>query len=330
MASLKDIAEHVGVSIRTVSRALKDNGYVKDEVRDRVLEAAHELGYRPNRVARSLRTQQSFEVTVIMSSIDELHVAKIAGFEEVLRAAGYSVSVLMNLDRHVEADSPTMTELVDRRPAGAAILSIRNPAAMAGRLTEHSIPYVAISSRLDDAVDGIGIDRQQGVYEAIRYLHDQGHRQISYVASGDPESVGNSTRLEGYRRAMAELGLEPQLISTEGDDHFDQGRAAAHRMLDAGRLPDAVQAFSDVLAMGFIAGLRDRGKTLPDDIALIGFDDRASAALASPPMTTVAQPNREVGREAAKVLLAKIRGEPAPPGGWTRLLPTVLVRRETA
>jgi DNA-binding LacI/PurR family transcriptional regulator len=300
-------------------------------VRERVLSAAAELGYRPNRVARSLRTQKSFEVAVIMPSIDELHVAKLAGFEEILREAGFSVSVLMNLHQRTNTDSAAFAELLSRRPAAAALIDTRRSdlTPLAVELTKAGVPCVSIGHSSDE-MDGVGIDRQQGVFEAVKYLADQGHTKIFYLASGDPASSGNSTRLDGYRRAIAELGRDELLIATSGDDHFDQGRAAAHQLVDTDSLPDAVQAFSDVLALGFLAGLHDRGKSCPADLAQVGFDDRASAALSSPPLTTVAQPNWEVGREAAKVLLSKIRGESAPAAGHSRLLPTVLVRRETA
>ena len=333
MAGLKDIAKQTGVSVRTVSRALKNEGYVSQEVRERVLAAADELGYRPNRIARALKTRSSFEIAVLMHVVDELHIAKISGLEQRMRDAGYWVSVLIEQDASQTARmDDIIDELLSRRPAGIAVFSSAMFAHPEGfeRILAGGIPYV-ILAEYEPTLDSIAIDRQQGVYDAINYLVDSGRKRIAYLAEFPKEAKGNLTRFEGYRRAIAERGLQPILLEGhQASDTFESGRQAA---LELGQRPlaiDAVQAFTDVMALGFLAGLHECGIRVPEDVAVIGFDNRSAAAWASPPLTTVAQPNWEVGTAAADVLLAKIRGERPQAGGWSQALPTTLIVRESA
>ncbi|HEY3379480.1 MAG TPA: substrate-binding domain-containing protein, partial [Armatimonadota bacterium] len=163
--------------------------------------------------------------------------------------------------------------------------------------------------------------------EAIHYLARQGRRRIAYL--GQAHSI---TRLAGYYRALAELGISPLLIEVDDrdDEQFSAARDAARRFAELSPRPDAVQAYSDVMALGFIAGLHDLGISVPGEVAVIGFDDRRMAEVSWPLLTTVAQPSREVGVLAGKILLKKIAQEMRPPEGWTQTLPTRLVVRESA
>ena len=334
MASLKDIAAEVGVSIRTVNRALKANGYVRADLRDRILTTADTLGYRPNRTAQSLRQRQSFEIDVVHNSVDQLNIAKIASLEQRLRQDGYSVSLLMVMSGTVTPGSDVFTELAARRPAGAALFWQGGSgfSKVFAQLEALGTPTVAFGAKAE-GVDTINIDRQQGVYESVRFLASQGHRRIAYLGIGEAAHGPNTSRLEGYYRAIEELGLKSMLLSgVGGGEQHEQGRGAGHAFADlpTADRPEAIQVYSDVMTLGFLAGLHDRGLHVPRDVAVVGFDDRAAAAWASPPLTTVAQPNDDAGVAAAEILLAKINGSPAPAGGWSRFLPTKLVRRETA
>ncbi len=330
MVGLRDVARAARVSIRTVNRALKDKGYISAATSRRVLAAAKRLGYRPHRAARRLRTGKSYEVSVVMGSLDELHVAKTAALEHVLRRAEYSVDILFGPQKNDGRETPArgiIEELLERRPGGAVLfpqagMPLREIAA---GLAAEGIPCVAFDTD-EPAVDAVRIDRQQGVYDAVHYLARKGRRRIAYLGPLDAR-----TRLEGYQRAVAELGREPIYLQTEsGEEAFAWGRKAAARLTARREQPDAVQAHSDVMALGFLAGLYDRGVRVPAEVAVVGFDDRAAAAYAAPPLTTVAQPNAEVGRAAAEILLQKIAGATAPAGGWSRSLPTRLVVRESA
>ncbi len=330
MASLKDIAESTGVSIRTVSRALKNNGYVKHEVREKILKAAAEMNYRPNRIAQSLRSRKSYEITLLLHSTDELHMAKMFSFENHIREAGYRVSVIMNMDSSLEQDA-LHDEILDRRPAGAAFFSGRNiqSHAFADFLKNNAIPYISFEDETSN-IDSVTIDRPKGVYEAVMHLNKTGRKNICYLGNGKATAHHNLTRLSGFERAISELNLECRTISTEETyDTFYNGKKAAETFHAVQPTPDAILAYSDLLALGFLAGLHEKKIPVPQQIALIGFDNRRASALSWPRLTTVSQPNREVGEAAARILLAKINNEPPPPGGWSVQLPTSLVVRET-
>jgi len=329
MATLKDIATACGVSIRTVTRALKENGYVAQPLKDRVRAEAQRLGYRPSRIARSLKTRQSFEVAVVLWNADELHLAKIAGLEHALRAHGYTVNILYASGRPgAEDDIPApVEELLHHRPA--AVAAFAGPRfdkqADGPRLEEASIPFVVFDV-YDPGVDSVRVDRPQGVREAVLYLGRQGHQRIAYLGC-----AADVNRLQGYHAAMGELGLVPQLLELPDDrGRFDGAREFAATFARLEDRPTAVQAYSDETALGFLAGLQAQGVRVPEDVALVGFDNRMAAGWASPPLTTVAQPNWEVGQAAAEILLAKIAGTPPPAGGWSRSVPTRLVVRESA
>jgi DNA-binding LacI/PurR family transcriptional regulator len=338
MANLKDIASKVGVSVRTVNRVLKDNGYVRAEVRTKVLAAANELGYRPNRAAQALRQKTSFEITVLLWSIDEMHIAKVAGLEQRFRKEGYWVSLIMGQSlSEQDHDTHIIDEVLSRRPAGIVLLgdAIKQyPFHMAQLQKFNSITVVMGGDVI--ANDSVIIDRQQGVYESIHYLAKKGNQHIAYLFFSTSDHVHNAerlnaTRLNGYYKALAELAMKPTIVKGAPNiDQFESGRLVAKDIISDPHPPDAIQAYTDKMALGLLAGFNEIGVRVPNDIAIVGFDDRSAAALSSPPLTTVAQPNWEVGTQTAELLLSKIRGDSPPNEGWIRILPTRLVIRESA
>lgn len=361
MAQLKDIAEAAGVSIRTVSRVLKNDGYVAAEKRERIEQIAKQLGYRPNRMAQSLRTQQRCHVGLIARSAGELHAQKIMAFSQVLRNAGYLVDMFVDTAQDYPAVARrVLAELASWNPAGVAFLpgGPQGLASIVRELDAQHTPYIAMDT-YEPAVDSVVVDRVQGVYEAVRRLAERGRRRIAFLGPRTDEK-----RLTGYKRAIKELAYEPSVIAIEPaayreredsekglscemiEDvetiahfaharwlqvtHFLAGRDAAKTFVEMDPRPDGIQAFSDAVAAGFLAGLFDLGVSVPGDVAVVGFDNRLAASVCWPSLTTVAQPNWEVGVAAAEILLKKIAGEPAPKGGWSTLLPCRLVERESA
>lgn len=324
MSSLKEIAAAAGVSIRTVSRVLKNSGYASPETRKVVMAAANRLGYRPNRFARSLKTQKGYEVTVLAWSFDELQMAKIAGLEQALRQADYSASILFGKPEIEHADE-LLQELLSRRPAAvvAFAASPKLDQFWAERLTEENVPYVLLDSK-SEQVDSVRIDRQQGVYEAVLYLAAKGRQRIAYFG---PQDV---TRLDGYYRALEQLGREPICLFCEDHGNESLIRLRAREILESQDGIDAIQMHSDETAMSFLMGVHDMGVSVPQDLAVVGFDDRNAARLCWPPLTTVAQPNRQVGAAAADVVMKKIAEQDAPLQGWSCSLPTRLVVRQSA
>jgi len=326
MASLKEIAIAAGVSSRTVTRVLNGGDRVAPETRVRVSGLVERLGYHPDPTARALRTGRSEEVNVLIAMHDELYMARMEAFENLLRVHGYSVALLFcggARDDESIVDG-ALEAIIRRRPAAVAVFPFVPDTIdlVVARLCAENIPYVTIDQH-DPAYDTVRIDRGKGVSDAIRYLYGCGKRRIAYFGPLD-----DRTRVDPYERVMSELGLEPILVEAPSPLGVD-AEECIDRLLACDPRPDAVQAFADVVAMELLAGLHERGVCVPQDLAVVGFDDRVMAALACPALTTIAHPNRDVGDAAAEILLAKIQNRSAPAGGWSRELPTKLIVRES-
>lgn len=336
MVGLKDVARDTGLSVRTVSRVMTGNGVVSEKSYQKVMESAKRLGYRPNRAARSLKLNQSYEIVVVVPTVDELFMQKIAAMEQQVRERGFWVSILMSDDSAQQLSRKQLSEIVeeaiDRRPAGIVLMRIRE--SEVAKVAESGIPYVIIDSsgEYDSyGYDSVNIDRAQGVYDAVKYLYSTGRRKIAFAAMGNPENSQNLTRLPGYVRAVNELDLRPILLSSNtanSTEQFEAGRYVAHN-LPEGSGVDAIIAYSDYMAMGVLAGAYDLQIRVPDALAVVGFDDRSAAARSAPPLTTVRQPNTEAGIKVAEILLNKIAGEQPPQNGWSVILATELVVRES-
>ena len=327
MATLKDIAADVGVSIRTVSRALRDSGYVRAEVREQILECANRLGYEPDPVAKSLRLGYKQEIVVVSHSVDELHMARIAGIEGSLRELGYTLSIVMATDEEITAGDSLAEAVCRGKPHGVAMLGrLALPVTrLVGAIEARGMPVVVLDT--DESVPAVLIDRPAGVEEAVKHLIGRGRRCIAYV--GPTDSIG---RIEGYRNALAASGDEERM--------FDPGplqryRSGVRDLLRRFPKLDAIQAYSDERALLLLAGLHELGVRVPHDVAVVGFDDRWAARYAWPPLTTVAQPSAEIGAAAARYLTgngALREGARSTIGAdhFELLVPTRLVVRESS
>ncbi|MFW6293917.1 MAG: LacI family DNA-binding transcriptional regulator [Spirochaetota bacterium] len=335
MATLKDIAESVGVSVRTVTRALSGDGYVRADLRDEIRRVAEQTGYRPDPLARSLRLGRTREIIVVSPSVDELHMARIASLEQRVRPTGHSVAVVMASTSELRSDS-LVAEIRSRKPAGVA--AVGGPgldlSALVNALYSIGVPCIPIDSPTE--YPGVEIDRPAGVAEATEYLIAHDRRCIVYAGPSDSKN-----RLDGFCAAMERNGREALA--------FDPGAARSRDEFAAGlldRFPgvDAVQAYSDEWALELLAGLHARGVRVPGDVALIGFDDRWAAAHSWPALTTVAQPGERIGVAVAELLTGEQRRLLDPlldrdcpretvrrlGAELTRRIPTELVVRESA
>ncbi len=317
MSSLKDIAERAGLSINTVSRAIRGRGYVSEDAREKVLRIAGELGYRPNRAARNLRFSRSFEIAVITFlgtnnvSGDQLMMEKFVGIKRRLSTSGYEMNLhFLDIDGDCEqANLKAIGDIAGESPDGIMIIGDGAPClAIYRAMEDRSMPAVLISHDVIPGMDCVYIDRLQGVRDAVHYLAGKGRRKIAFAGY---QGI-RCNRIRGYCKAVKELGLKEIIFRVRGysgDDLeriFILGSAMSKSILASKSRPDAVIAYSDYLAAGLIAGFRESGIRMPEDIAVIGFDNRELAAFTSPGMTTIAQPNFRAGELAAEMLLGKI------------------------
>lgn len=298
---IKDVAQRAGVSAATVSRVLNGVSTVKPDARERVLEAVAEVGYRPNRLASNLRRQKAATLGVVISDIENPHfTAMVRAVEDAAYGRGYRV-LLCNTDEQQDKQRAYLEVLADERVHGA-IVATSNPAGEElSRLLDLDIPVVAFDRRIADPRAGAVVaDNFGGVYQATHHLINLGHQRIGFV--GGPASVETGgERLKGYQLAMLEAGLEP----TAADGGFRIfGGAEASRLLleDAGTT--ALLVANNLMTIGVLEVIRERRIRIPGELAIVAVDDPFWAALTDPPLTTVAQPVKEMADRAVGMLLA--------------------------
>jgi LacI family transcriptional regulator len=345
MASLQDIARQTGLSVMTVSRALRKDASASPATRQRVQDCAKRLGYRPHLSARSLRTGHSQTFCVICRDTSERNFVRIAGFSGTAAAAGYATSVIfiprglpdsaavvLALDNVLRQGVSGVSILPDNLPCDALVRvfvsSGLSAVAVDPALSKDDLPprRVPARPRAASLCDAVWIDRQWGVQAAVRRLIEQGCRRIVYVGLSQLNSRG---RCNGYLRGIKGSGIQPQTVITRRHG-FEDGRSAADRLLLLNPRPDAVLCYDDLLALGVIHRFSERGLQVPEEIAVVGFDDLPAAAYAFPELTTVALPNWEAGEAAARILLRRAAGDPTLPGGLSMTLRTrLVVRRST-
>jgi DNA-binding LacI/PurR family transcriptional regulator len=328
--TLERVASRAGVSRATASRVVNGSEKVNPEIRDAVRRAVAELGYVPNPAARSLVTQRTdlfafvvpepagrvfsddpFFATIIKGASAEL---ELADKQLVLTMATSSAS-------HARIERFVGGGLVD----GVMIASMHGADPLPNTLHRLGIPVVASGRPLGASpIPYVDVDHVGGVHDAVRYLLGQGRRRIATIA-GPQDMVAGVDRLAGYRSALA--GSRRRSIVAVGDFTRDSGAEAMRTLLDDDPRIDAVFVASDLMADGALRALRQAGRRVPDDIAVVGFDDVEVARYTDPPLTTVRQPIAELGRTLARQLIRLAAGEPAEPAV---LLPTELVVRESA
>ncbi|MGP3534987.1 LacI family DNA-binding transcriptional regulator [Microbacterium sp. RD1] len=310
--TLKDVADHVGVSAKTVSNVVNGTGGVTDDLRRRVRDALIELGYRPNAAARQLRSGRSGMIGLALPELSQPYFAELAA--ELVRAAQErAITVLINqTDGSADAER-RITDGVDAPVMDGLILS---PLALSARDLEGRLdktPLVLLGEHIGESrYPHVTVDNTAAAHAATTHLISLGCRRIAAV--GAQESGPNETstlRLEGYRRALADADLEfdERLVLPVDQFHRADGAAAARRILEEDLRPDGVFAFNDLLALGAMHVLMTAGVRVPGDVALIGFDDIEEARYATPSLSSVSPDTAALARTAIELLL-----EDAEPG----------------
>lgn len=315
MATIYDIAKHVGVSAGTVSRALSRPEKVLPATRARIEQAAATLGYVPNTIARTLKTQRSAKILVTVPDIANPFFAQILqGAEETAQAADYAV--LLGDTQHQPDREERYAQMLRRNEAdGLIVLGHRLPPT-AREIVKQLGPHAPVVNgcEFDPAlgIPSVHIDNAAAARAAMEHLYGLGHEHI-VVVGGPPDNPLHQQRLEGARRAARARGRLRQMMLVPGDFSVESGYTAATQVLGQGSgTPTAAFCFSDQMALGVLAACRDLGLRVPHDVSIVGFDDLASSRYLNPPLTTISQPMREIGVRAVKLLLAIIDGVDVP------------------
>ncbi len=305
--SIKDIAKAAGVSHSTVSRALSDSSLVSDETKARIQRLALEMGYSPNSLARSLVTRQTYTVGVVVTTIADPFIAQVVqGIEATAQDNGYTV-ILCNSGAVPDREIAAVETLRSKRVDGVIVTSSRIGALYLEHLERIGVPIVLINNHNEESgryTFTVTVDNRHGGYIATKHLIDLGHRRIAYVTAPADHS-SDLDRMTGYQQALGEASLEsaPALI-IPGNGRADGGERAMETLAGLSPLPSAVFCYNDMTAVGLMTAARQVGLSVPQDLAVVGFDDIPFARHCYPPLTTIAQPKIEMGQLAMKMALS--------------------------
>jgi LacI family transcriptional regulator len=327
--TIRDVAQLAKVSPATVSKVLNRAPNVSEVTRARVLDAVDKLNYRPNTIARSLRKNHTATIGLITDDIEGVFtMSMMRGIVDAASEQGFS-AFLFNTYKDMAREKTYLEILLDKQVDGVVLMSgyrVRQRGAPALSVGDTPVVYLYQYTH-DLPVPCVIPDDYSGGVLATQYLIERGCQRIGLI-SGPLHYEASLLRLDGYKYALQEAGLpfDPALVR-DGKWHEDSGYYMASELLDQPRPPDALFCASDSLAVGALDAAQRRGLRVPDDLALIGFDNRVFAAHQRPPLTTVALPLYEMGELAAGLLLAGIRKQ--APEAQIHRVPCTLIQRQS-
>lgn len=331
--NLRWLADEVGVHPSTVSRALDPTKrhLVADDVAEKITAAARRLGYRPNPVAASLRTSRSTLVGVLVPDItNPVFSPIISGIAEMLGAEGYS-TIIADAGSDVARQKALVDELVARRVDGLVLATVSRDDPVLEHCLAENIPVVLVNRADDsDRVSSVVSDDIAGMRLAVRHLVELGHRHIGHIAGPATLSTGHLRRA-GFEMAMAahKLSIAPHAIVEARAYERDEGERAAEQLLRDYPAMTAIAAANDLLALGAYKALAKRKLRCPTDISVVGHNDMPLVDMVEPPLSTIRIGPRDMGRDAARLLLERMVGSPGPIRR-TVLGPTLVARASTA
>ncbi len=331
MVTMKDVAKKSGFSVATVSAVINGVPIVSPKAKEHILSAIKELGYRPNHIARSLKSQKTSSLAIIVRDItNPFYPEVIKGFEEVAWSNNYDV-FLCNTENNSERELKYIDNLIGKRVDGVVIAtSYIKREKYYDRLMENGIPYIYLNRRPDELLEYeyfIGTNNRLASEKAVKHLADLGYRRIHFM-SGPLHLSTFKDRFEGFVNGMGKVGLkvEDHGISFGNDFAEATGYDFAKKLLRLNSLPDAIFCSSDLMAFGVHHALKEEGVSIPEDVALIGLDNNRYGHLID--LSSVEPQNKEMGRTAGNILMnLLLKNENISPEKETLLEPEVVVRK---
>jgi LacI family transcriptional regulator len=326
-ATLRDVARIAGVHPGTVSRALNPatEALVADDTVQRVRQVAEQLGYRPNPLARGLKTNRTFTIGVIVPDIQNpLFPPIIRGIDDCLGQAGYT-PLIANTDNDPDRERVDFEAMRTRAVDGFVTATARLDHELLDEIATGGTPLVLVNRRVEDgSLPSATADDAAGVRLAVEHLVERGHRRIAHLAGPQEVSTGRQ-RCEGFRAAMEHAGLDPSLVKVGRAFTEPEGARLCEELLAGGEAVTAIVAGNDLMALGCYDVFAARGVDCPGQISVVGFNDMPFADRFAPPLTTVRIPHYEIGVAAAKLLLDLLQG--THDGATEVVLPPELVVR---
>jgi LacI family transcriptional regulator len=330
MATIRDVAQHAGVAPITVSRVINRSGYASPETRARVKAAVAELGYVPDRLARSLRSRHTHTLALVITDITNPFFTTVArGVEDTASDAGYTV-IFCNTDESEGEEKKYLQVLLQQQVDGILLVPARSTSDSIEMIRKQNTPVVVLDRRLSSGVDVdiVRCDNELGAYQLVRLLIELGHRHIAILCG--PLGVSTAEdRLAGYRQAMREAGFGDEVqIIIYGLFNQASGSEMMRQLLDRNPRPTAVFAANNLIGVGALQAIQQAGLRVPDEVALVSFDDLSPTLLAMSFFTVSAQPAYDMGKRATQ-LLARLTESVTEPCQEI-VLPTELIVRQSS
>ena len=329
-STIVDIARKLGVSPSTVSRALSDHPDINKTTREKVRKLAKELHYSPNTIARSLKSSRTTTIGVIVPEIQhDFFASAISGIEEIAYQSGYTI-ILCQSNESYEREVVNTSALMHQRVAGviASIAQTTKSGEHFRDLVRRKIPFVFFDRVCEDVpASKVVIDDRRSAHGAVMHLIQRGYTRIAHF--GGPRDLGICVqRREGYEEALKQNGIAVQDgFIRYGGLHEADGYKSMECLLKEGRIPDAIFAVNDPVAIGAFQRIKEAGLRIPEDVAIVGFSNNKITALVDPPLTTVHQRPIEMGKKAAEVLIDSIENGTMEPK--THILEAELIVRKS-
>ncbi|GAM13625.1 catabolite control protein A [Mesobacillus selenatarsenatis] len=302
--TIYDVAREANVSMATVSRVVNGNPNVKPATRKKVMEVIDRLGYRPNAVARGLASKKTTTVGVIIPDIASPFFAELArGIEDIATMYKYNI-ILSNSDQNIEKELHLLNTMLGKQVDGIVFMGGNIKAEHVGEFKKSPVPIVLAGSIEESGeIPSVNIDYEQATFDAVSTFVEKGHKKIAFVIGPQLEPINKDKKLEGYKRALKDAGIEyNEELVVEGDYTYDSGLEAIERILELDTKPTAILVGSDEMALGVIHGAFDRGYSVPDDFEVISSDNTRLTLMVRPQLTTIVQPLYDIGAVAMRLL----------------------------
>lgn len=327
--TIMDVAEKSGVSIATVSRVLNRTGRYSDETSRKVLAVAREIGYTPNYMAKSLKRKKTEQIALAVADIgNPVYVAMAKAVQQVVKEHGYRL-VLLSTEALASEEYGIIKSLSKQYVDGLIISPLLYSDEHRELIKQAARPVVVITgSESDPDIDSVLVDSSQGVRLAMEHLLGQGRSRIAFL-NGRPDTVPGVARLNGYYASLIEHGLpRDDSLVFASDFTLAGGYQVAEEIVSRAK-PDAIMCANDLMALGVLRYLREKGLRVPQDIAVVGMDDIEHAATSFPSLTTVSLLAAERGRMAAELLLDRLTSQEEPKPRQLQVVPRLIVRESS-
>jgi LacI family transcriptional regulator len=329
MPTIQDVARRAGVAPITVSRVINNSGYASEETRSRVEAAIQELGYVPNTLARGLRSKRTNTLALVVTDITNPFFTLIArGVEDVASASGFTV-IYCNTDESETKEEKYINILVQKQVDGVLLVPACSNSISVKFLFSNEIPVVLIDRSIPGfQTDLVRCNSEEGAYDLTKHLIELGHERIVTITG--PRGVSTSEdRVLGYRRALSEAGLESFASIYYGAFTQASGYELTNQVLELSLRPTAIFGANNFLSIGVLKALRDANLRVPEDMAVVGFDDLPVSMVVDPILTVAAQPAYEMGQQATVLLLQRLSID-ASGSNQEIILPTEIIVRQSS